>query len=76
MTVNLMRPHNYIKSETSAQSDFRVMCEARLFIRGDMPLLKLREKIICQADLWRNLEDTEDASEAKNFFMVIDHFRF
>jgi len=68
MTAHLMRPSNYLR-EDAATTDFRSMCEMKFLVRGEMPLMRLREKILCQADFWCNLEDTEDASSQSNYFM-------
>jgi snRNA-activating protein complex subunit 3 len=46
----------------------RKRCEVKLLIRGDMPLVKLREKIFCSADFWCNLEDFEDAKNPTAYF--------
>ncbi|KAL3092344.1 hypothetical protein niasHT_026883 [Heterodera trifolii] len=55
MTVHLLRPMNH-RSEIAR---YKNICEAKLMVRGQMPLVKLREKIFCPSDFWSNLEDYE-----------------
>jgi hypothetical protein len=70
ITVNMMKPLNFMRCEGAPQSQFRSMCEIKFLLRGDMPLTKLREKITCQADIWLNVEDTDDVSENDKYYIV------
>ena len=51
----------------------------KLLIRGNTPLTKLRDTIVCAADLWSNLEDFETPNDESYFFVsdfIIIDFSF
>uniref|UniRef100_A0A914HUV6 snRNA-activating protein complex subunit 3 n=1 Tax=Globodera rostochiensis TaxID=31243 RepID=A0A914HUV6_GLORO len=78
MTVHLLKPLNRTPEITYLKN----RCEVKLMVRGDMPLVRLREKIFCPSDFWSNLEDFEVLSAddcftnrfTSSFFFIHDTF--
>ncbi|KAI1723338.1 snRNA-activating protein complex subunit 3 [Ditylenchus destructor] len=81
MTVHLLTPMNKAP-DLFEDTTFRKRCEVKLLVRGETPLVKLRDKIFCASDFWCNVEDTEvldkDAYFSKrfpsNFIFIHDTF--
>nr|CAD2203900.1 unnamed protein product [Meloidogyne enterolobii] len=55
LTVQLLKPYNLTPE---IQDSLKNRTEVKFLVRGDMPLVKLREKIFCTSDFWSN-EDFE-----------------
>lgn len=58
LTVHLIKPMNRTP-ESTENLDFKHRCEVKMQIRGDMSLVKFRQKIFCAADFWTNKQDFE-----------------
>uniref|UniRef100_A0A914LYR0 snRNA-activating protein complex subunit 3 n=1 Tax=Meloidogyne incognita TaxID=6306 RepID=A0A914LYR0_MELIC len=56
LTVQLLKPYN---RTPEIQDSLKNRTEVKFLVRGDMPLVKLREKIFCASDFWSNYEDFE-----------------
>uniref|UniRef100_A0AC35FKU6 snRNA-activating protein complex subunit 3 n=1 Tax=Panagrolaimus sp. PS1159 TaxID=55785 RepID=A0AC35FKU6_9BILA len=51
------------------QNPKKIKAETRLMLRGDMPLVKLRDKIFCAYDYFSNLQDYEDATNPEDYYL-------
>uniref|UniRef100_A0A914XVJ9 snRNA-activating protein complex subunit 3 n=1 Tax=Panagrolaimus superbus TaxID=310955 RepID=A0A914XVJ9_9BILA len=47
----------------------KLKAETRLLLRGEMPLIKLRDKIFCAYDYFSNLQDFEDATNPEDYYL-------